>query len=324
MANKINKVFGTGGIGTGIFFKLHDDKTMTRSESRPGILTDYRDYCKAHIILHYIAEFTKSFAKSAEVKVFAVGMVGQDEAGESLKREMHEAKIDTRFVGVTDKKRTMYSVCFQYPDGTGGNITASNSACDLVTPEYIEECSKEIDENSLILAAPEVPLSSRMKLLENGKKRGAFTVSSFLVEEADAFKNAGGFILSDLISINTDEAEAVGGNISLTPKIISDENPAVKLIITAGADGSYIYENGNMTIIPCIKEKEIVSTAGAGDAYLGGTVAALIRGADFKSAAEYGAVAARFAVMSADTIAKEATLENVEKYMKLNHIKTGG
>jgi len=94
-------------------------------------------------------------------------------------------------------------------------------------------------------------------------------------------------------------------------------NPNIKLAVTAGAGGSYIYENGDMTAIACIKEK-IVSTAGAGDAYLGGTVAGLIRGMDFKQAAKYGAVTARFSVLSPDTIAKETTLENVENYISMH------
>ena len=309
----IDKVFGTGGIGTGLFFKLHNNRPITREESRTGFLTDYKDYCKAHIILHYIAVLTKGVA------VYAVGMVGRDEQGESLMREMRDAGIDTRFVETTDRARTLFSVCYQYPDGTGGNITSSNSACALVTPARIALCADEIDNSSLVLSVPEVPLDSRIRLLEIGKERKAFTVSSFLAEEARDFEEAGGFLLSDLIAVNRSEAESVGGSIEAAADKISRINPGAKLIITAGSDGSYFYENGTLSHIPCIPA-EVVSTAGAGDAFLGGTVAGFINGKNLRQAAEYGAVAARFAVMSEHTIARSVTAENIENDIRgMNH-----
>jgi len=306
----ITKVFGTGGIGTGMFFNLLGNRTMSREESRLGFLTDNKDYCKAHIILHYISVLTK------DIGVYAIGMVGQDEAGKNLVSEMNCAGIDTRYVEITNQARTMFAVCYQYPDGAGGNITPSNSACDLVTPEYIEKCSTEIDKNSLIVAAPEVSLESRIRLLEIGKKRGAFTVSSFLAEEATAFEQAGGFALSDLISINSAETEAVSNlGVSSAAEEIMRLNPKIKLIITAGSENINLYENGEHTQIPCIPEK-VVSTAGAGDALLGGTIAGLIKGDSVNRAVGYGTVIARFSVLSKNTIAETVTLENVEKYIR--------
>ena len=92
-------------------------------------------------------------------------------------------------------------------------------------------------------------------------------------------------------------------------------NPHIKLIITAGGAGSYIYETNTVYHIPCIKEN-VISTAGAGDAFIGGTISSLIQGNSFINAAKYGAVIARFAVLSKNTIAEDVTLENVEEYMR--------
>jgi sugar/nucleoside kinase (ribokinase family) len=298
----IRKVYGTGGIGSGILFKLPDDRPLTRDESRLALLTGYRDYCKAHIILHYVAALT------VNVKVYAVGMVGRDEQGARLLREMREAKIGTRHVGVTAKARTLFAVCYQFPDGAGGNLTASNSACDWVTPKYIESCTGGIDSNSLVVTAPEVPLASRIRLLEIGRERGAFTVSSFLTGEAGAFQAAGGFALSDLVAVNRDEAEAAGGLDALARK-----NPAAKLIVTAGAEGSHLYEQGLWTHISSVPAR-VVSTAGAGDAYLAGTIAGLIGGKSFTESARYGAAAAKLAVESAHTIAETVTRDAVGRF----------
>ena len=49
------QLLGVGGIGTGILFALEGNHTLGREESRPGQLLDVRDYCKLHIIIHYVA-----------------------------------------------------------------------------------------------------------------------------------------------------------------------------------------------------------------------------------------------------------------------------
>jgi len=300
----ITKVFGIGGIGTGIFFQLDDNRPISRDESRAAVLTDFKDYCKGHIIMHYVAVLSPS------AKVYMLGMVGQDEPGRGLIAEMQAAGIDTRYLKVTEEAPTMFSVCYQFPDSAGGNLTASNSACGLVNPAYINECAGEIDASSLVLAAPEVPLESRIRLMQIGKERGAVTVASFLSAEADDFAKAGGFALADIIAINADEAQAVCSNgIESAARKIMSANPAVKLVITEGKNGSHIFEGNTYTHIPCFPAENVVSTAGAGDAFLGGLVAATIAGKNFKTAAEYGASAARLSVMSANTIAETVTVD---------------
>ena len=48
-------VVGIGGIGTGIMYSLDGEHELSRNESRLGNLLDARDYCKLHIVEHYIA-----------------------------------------------------------------------------------------------------------------------------------------------------------------------------------------------------------------------------------------------------------------------------
>ena len=55
-------------------------------------------------------------------------MVGNDAAGGQILTEMSAAGMDTRFVRTHPALRTPFSICFMYPDGSGGNITSSNSA----------------------------------------------------------------------------------------------------------------------------------------------------------------------------------------------------
>ena len=47
-------MIGVGGIGSGRFFKLNGNHTLGREESRSGQFLDTQDYCKLHIISHYV------------------------------------------------------------------------------------------------------------------------------------------------------------------------------------------------------------------------------------------------------------------------------
>ena len=47
-------MIGVGGIGTVSFFALDGNRTLGREESRGGRFIDRNDYCKLHIVSHYV------------------------------------------------------------------------------------------------------------------------------------------------------------------------------------------------------------------------------------------------------------------------------
>lgn len=131
-ASHYRAMLGVGGIGSGTFFELNGEQTLGREESRSGHFIERRDYCKLHIISHYVKTLL-----GGGFATFPIGKIGDDEAGKRLLEEMSTAGLDLRHVQTIPGKQTMYSFCFLYPDGTGGNLTTDNSACDLVGGEDI-------------------------------------------------------------------------------------------------------------------------------------------------------------------------------------------
>jgi len=67
-------------------------------------------------------------------------------------------------------------------------------------------------------------------------------------------------------------------------------------IITSGAAGSQIHENGNIHQVPVYKTSKVADPTGAGDAYRGGLLSGLVEGLPLPEAALRGAVCASFAV----------------------------
>jgi len=68
-------------------------------------------------------------------------------------------------------------------------------------------------------------------------------------------------------------------------------------VVTYGEEGSEVHlRGGGKVAIPAAKASEVVDPTGAGDAYRGGFVAGLLRGADLAVAGRMGSVAAVYAV----------------------------
>lgn len=306
---KYKVVVGTGGIGAGRVFLLDGNHTLGREESRGGHFRDARDYCKQHIILHYIKVLLGD-----SIDVYPVGCVGRDDSGDQLFREMEATGMVMDFVDRLDGRPTLFSFCFHYPDGAGGNMTTNDSACAAVDAAYVRKAESVIATHgpaAIVMAAPEVPLDARHELLTLGRKHGAFSAASFTSGEIVAAAASGTLALPDLIAINIDEARTIAeqlpGAVS-SGHVVEDAiarlralNPDVQVAITAGRSGSWcsIGERLYHRAVPGITP---VSTAGAGDAFFAGLLAGLVAGCTLNEAQQLATVVAGVSVRSAHTI----------------------
>lgn len=309
-------IIATGGIGSGIFFSLNDDHTLGRNESRMATLLPYKDFCKQHIIMHYISVLLGA-GKQGGFQSYPIGKVGNDETGRSLIEKIKTAGMNSSAVTIAPEAATLFSVCFQYPDKTGGNITTENSASNKVSPEDIAAffaTVHPVKNKEIILAAPEVPLAARIRLLEYGRQRRSLNVSSVLSSEIEGFKKQNGFHLTDILFVNIDEAEHIANThnnaVNNCIHTLKELNPAISVIITDGANGSHCYTGGNLTHTPAI-HVDAISTAGAGDAFLAGTLTGLCCGLALDEAVNIGTLLAAYSVTSADTIHPEANAQTL-------------
>jgi sugar/nucleoside kinase (ribokinase family) len=178
----------------------------------------------------------------------------------------------------------------------------------------------------------------------NGRQRNSLNIASILSAEADEFEMLGGCKLVDILSINIDEAKSIAGIVGdiSDVKYIVDEcidalinrNPAISVLITNGPFGSYCYHHSTLEFTPAL----IVSarsTAGAGDAFLAGTIAGLCCGlpltkgtndthfseTPLASAVELGGLLASLSVTSQDTIYTTANAALLYEYATTNYIR---
>ena len=333
-----HRLIGVGGIGTGLFFALEGQHTLGRNESRPARLLNIRDYCKLHIITHYISVLLGAKPSGTPFHMVPVGKVGRDEAGRRMITEMAAAGMDTRHVEPIADRPTLFSVCFQYPDGSGGNITTSESAASALTCTDVDRCAGLLapgEPPCIVLAAPEAPLDVRGHLLRLARANHSFRAASFTSAEIEAARSKGLFSDVELLAMNEDEAEKLVGS-TLNPAapqpflekcadVLMAFQEHIQIILSAGNQGAFAFSEGTWDYRPALNVP-VVSTAGAGDALLAGVLLAIAAGIPFiqpdydrppsatrpvESAFDFGVLLAAYTVTSPHTIHPDASMDSL-------------
>lgn len=326
MNRRITKVVGCGGVGKGLLFHSPQMETLGRSESRLVTLSDAKDYCKQQIVFYYIAMLLRGRAS-----VYPIGAVGKDGFGSELIEQMKGQGMDVSCMEKSRLLPTMLSICLQYPDKEGCNFTAGNSAAGEVTPDFIRKALEKIgiDEETCLVAVPEIRIDSRVEMMRMGKEKGAFCAISIPAGEARQFEEANIYPYCDLVSVNEEEAQAMTGTEKQGRELARETlsylqrwQPGIALCVTLGKEGACCARGDCLEWVPAFPAKT-VNTTGAGDAFLGAMVGGMALGLPFfkgreercfgdgilTTAPELAAFCAGLAVESPDSIPEEITKE---------------
>jgi sugar/nucleoside kinase (ribokinase family) len=319
-------MIGVGGIGSGAFFALDGNETLGREESRSGRFLDRRDYCKLHIIAHYVRALL-----GPDFATIPVGRVGDDDAGRRIFGEMAESGLEMRYVERCAGLQTAFSLCLTYPDGSGGNLTTADSACSTVNGELVERASEEFRtfrDHGVALAAPEVPLQARRALLERATADNFFRVASFTSGEMPAVVASDLIGLVDLLAVNREEAAAGCGitdhkasALQIVERFVActrERNPSAWLSVTTGAEGSWCWDGVKLAHFPALRVP-VENTAGAGDAHLAGVIAGLAVDLPPPEAQQLGTLLAALSVTSPHTIHPAVTRRALRTVARESH-----
>jgi ribokinase len=214
--------------------------------------------------------------------VAMAGRIGSDGFGRTLFDTLTEARVDTTLLQ-RDPGPSGMSVAIQ--DAAGGYGAVIVSAANLnLDPDRI---TIPPGTTHLILQN-EVPEDVNLAVAEKARAAGA----RILLNAAPARPFTSPLLaLVDILIVNRVEAEDLAG--PLTPEDaamgLATRGPKA-VIVTLGAGGLVLWD-GVLHRFPAHRV-QVVSTHGAGDAFLGAVAAELSRGADLPSAARYGQAAA--------------------------------
>lgn len=226
-------------------------------------------------------------AARAGAEAHMAGAVGSDDAAVLLREALDAAGV-RRGAVQTHPGASGMSVAILQPDGTYGAVIVS-AANLLFRPEAVtfpRGCA-------LLLLQGEIPETANRALAARARQAGIRTV----LNAAPALPVSPTLLaLTDILVVNRGEA----ADLLARPEADLDAEAAARdlaargpgaVIVTLGGEGLVIAEAGAVTR-QSARPVTVVSTHGAGDAFIGALAAEWARGAGLHQAATFGQVAA--------------------------------
>lgn len=235
-----------------------------------------------------------------------VGKIGDDIFGKQAIQQLGEEGINVDFVSVDPENPS--GVALITVDRTGENsIVVASGSNGTLSPADFDRAASEFAEAEFVLLQLEIPITT----VEYIAARAYETQKKVILNPAPAAELSEE-ILKNLYLITPNETEAE----LLTGIKVTDQELALKaatqlcqkgvevVIITMGAAGAFLLENGQSEIIKAPKV-EAVDTTAAGDTFNGALVVALSEG---KSIRESIAFANRAAAISVTRIGAQSSV----------------
>ena len=218
-------------------------------------------------------------------RVGLLATLGTDEIARRQIKELRREGVVT--TGILTRG-TKSGSAFVLVDGEGQDMILTNMGANgLMTANFLSKNQRvsEIIQNARVVVITDPPLDASLWIARQAKKRGAILVLSPALLTSYGLERLRDYLLlADFIIINEQEAAALldsdkGSHSSATLSRILGEST---VIVTLGNRGCAISSGGKNAMVPTIDLSslglKVVSTAGAGDAFVGTFAAFKIKG----------------------------------------------
>jgi ribokinase len=249
------------------------------------------------------------------VHVFMLGRVGSDSFGPTLTQNLQNNHVDTTHV-CTDSSATGTAIIVVDAEGQN-SIVLSPGANGKVTPADVDAFPFQ-DVDTLLLQF-EIPLETVIHATSLARQNGlrvilnpapAQPIPDSLLADVDILvpNESELQLLSGQPVIDTDSAKSAAKALL--------EKGVQTVIVTLGANGALFVTDEKVVHVPTFKV-DVVDTTAAGDAFIGGLAAALLKGKSLEEAVRYGNASGALAATNFGAQPSLPTAEEVKQLMSL-------
>lgn len=240
-------------------------------------------------------------------QVVMFGAVGDDEFSRRALANLKEERVDVKHV--KKLRGEIGGIATIFSSQKTNMIVMVPGANNAVDEEYLQKIENEIKKCDCIVAELEVPQQAVLFVSQICKKNNIKFIlnpSPIMKFDKTLLNNA------DLIVVNETEIKHLPNFKSQKQALI---DCAGRLVLTVGKRGAYVYEDGEIVHLPAV-DTPVVDTTGAGDAFLGGLIDALIEGAKLKNAVEFANVCAGLKVSKLGAQTGMPTIKEVKTFLQ--------
>jgi len=235
-----------------------------------------------------------------------VGKIGDDIFGKQAVQQLEDEGINIEFMAVDPENPS--GVALITVDQKGENsIVVASGANGTLSPADFDKAKMKLDESDFVLMQLEIPIPT----VEYIAAKAAESQKKVILNPAPAVQLSNE-LLQNLYLITPNETEAelltgiqvVDGQSALKAATHLHNKGVEVVIVTMGADGAFLLENGHSELIKA-PQVNAVDTTAAGDTFNGALVVALSEG---KSMCESIAFANRAASISVTRMGAQSSV----------------
>jgi sugar/nucleoside kinase (ribokinase family) len=259
-----------------------------------------------------------------------ISLVGNDPAGDFIRKHCNDNGVDTRYLKVKDEVTTSINIPLISPNGDRLFITNKNGSIWKFSLEDIDftafRDAKVLSLGS-IFVNPRLDKAALIKIFQEAKKRSilicADLIRSRFGEKLNDMKEAFQYI--DYLFSNSEEASALTGKTEFNKMADAFLACGVKhVIIKAGSNGAYIATKTEHYSESAYKKAKCVDTTGAGDNFAAGFIASILDGKSLSECGKYANAVASIAIEQIGAVSAVKSKEQVEKryqeYVNISNI----
>lgn len=242
-------------------------------------------------------------AHRAGADVMMMTKVGKDVFGNMALDFYQSEGMNTDYVFVDDERETGTALIMVDENTAQNCILVVSGACGNVTDADIEKARPVIEKADVLLVQLEINIDAIYKVIDMAYNAGVkIVLNTAPVQKIDQS------VFSKIEIVTPNEVEAG----IITGVDVTDEASARKaaeifmgwgvksVVITMGKAGAFVMNTEKQAFIPSIKV-DAIDTTGAGDAFNGGFVTALVEGKDIFEAAKFANVTGALSVTKLGT-----------------------
>jgi ribokinase len=248
--------------------------------------------------------------------VCMIGRVGSDAFGDEMAAIVEREGIDTTFL-LRDPDKPTGVALITVDDAGQNNIVVVPGANGCLSPDDIRSARPAFANASLLLLQLEIPLETVRQAVAAAHEHGM----QVILNPAPARELDPELLASiDYLVPNQHELELLTGSPSVQDGVEKLRSSGVnRVIVTLGEEGAYTADESGEQYIPAFSV-EAVDTTAAGDAFMGGFAAGILRGLTPARAAVWGSAAGALAVTRQGALPSLPTREEFDNFLAIRHV----